>query len=481
MESITDRDVDPIKKFLGHAPYSVLQALGPESDFGPKYYHGNESLEDNGLTISKTVFPNVLKVVAGPGVNLLVWVDELKRRVIVTNHRRLTVTQGDKEIAVEVNAPHHGTVDRTDIVEGFFKTFMRVVDFSVGLTEARGYDTPSFYRQNRTYHVGRERHTVSSPPSQETAKTIGGTATHKSMQSPAPEAPNNDEPTPPRLEDRYGKALPEIKKPEGLTLDDIGGLEEVKRILKDVAVSFQHAEVMQKWGAERPQGVLLYGPPGTGKTMLARALAAEIDAEMMMVQGTDVYGMWLGESEKRIKEIFTNARQHEGRLILFFDEVESIIGITGNPSSGGADNSRNAVAGIFKQELNTLAEENPNVLVVAATNFLEQIDPSLIRSGRFDIRVRVPMPDQEARVQILDSIMNRHMAKTGSEMFGSDIDTALLAEMADGLSGADITEIFRRLIMDKAMSEARGGFSSGLSVSQAEIEQAVALFKANNQ
>jgi transitional endoplasmic reticulum ATPase len=245
-----------------------------------------------------------------------------------------------------------------------------------------------------------------------------------------------------------------------ITLDEVGGLREVKSVLRDIAVSFQHAEVMAKWGAKRPQGVLLYGPPGTGKTMLTEALSNEIDATLWSLQSTDIYEKWLGNSEGKIKAIFDQARQFKGRLILFFDEFESMVGITESPNPGGADNARNAVAGIFKQEMNTLAQENPNVLVVAATNDYERIDPSLIRSGRFDYKVYVPMPDEEARGQIIASTISLSMnqeAAAGFQKFGDDIQVPELTKLTDGMSGADIAEIFRRISLQKAMKEARTG------------------------
>lgn len=490
---------DPIKKFLGQDSLLASSITGPESAFGPTGLVHSE-LEDDGLVISKTAFSNIFKVVAGPGNTVMVWVDKEKRRVVVTNNREWTGTSAGKETSVGVVPPLEGTVDETMVAEGFLKTVMRTVDFCVGLDDKQ-YGA-MYHREERTYKIGKEigqRHNL-QPEAETTVQGLGGAATQQSLeqqqpsetpepaQQPAPtqdERPNRAAPQRSDIErilkERYSTDLPEIKKPEGLTLDDIGGLAEVKRVLKDVAISFQHAEIMAKWGAERPQGVLMYGPPGTGKTMLARALAAEIDADMMMVQGSDIYGKWMGESENRIKEIFKAARSHEGRMILFFDEMESFVGIS-DSASGNGDSTRNAVAGIFKQELNTLAEENPNVLVVGVTNFLESIDPSLIRSGRFDIRVRVPMPDQEARTQILDSIMNRHTKKTGQQMFDSQIDTNTLAELADGLSGADMTEVFRRLIMDKAMAEARSGNTSGNpSVSHQEIVQAIENFATSQE
>lgn len=260
-----------------------------------------------------------------------------------------------------------------------------------------------------------------------------------------------------------------------LSLDDIGGLEHVKKILREIAMSFLHPELMEKWGAKRPQAILLHGEPGTGKTMLARALANEIDAEVWTIQSTDIYEKWLGDSESHIKDIFDRARQHKGRLVIFFDEFESILSKTESPQSGGADNARNAVAGIFKQEMNTISNDNPNILIVATTNKLDGIDPALRRPGRFDHTIYVPMPDTESRQQILSNVVTKSIIRQEAsklKMFNDDLNITSLAEKTDGLSGADILEIFRRLVLSRAMQEAHTGEEQP-PISQEEIEQAI--------
>lgn len=264
-----------------------------------------------------------------------------------------------------------------------------------------------------------------------------------------------------------------------LSLDDVGGLEQVKKTLRDIATSFQYPEVMEKWGAKRPQGVLMYGEPGTGKTMLAKALASEIGAKMWVIQSTDIYDMWLGNSEIRIKDIFNRARQYKDRLLIFFDEFDSIVGITEGPDPGGAGSARNGVAGIFKQEMNTLAVDNPNVLVVAATNKLDRIDPALRRSGRFDHTVYIPMPDIEARQQILANIVARLMLQRETKkfkVFQDNLSINELADKTDEMSGADITELFRRIALSRAIQEARTGKQQP-PISQEEIEQEIRGFR----
>jgi transitional endoplasmic reticulum ATPase len=244
-----------------------------------------------------------------------------------------------------------------------------------------------------------------------------------------------------------------------VTLDRVGGLDEVVAQFRQIATSFRHPQVMARWGARRPQGILLYGPPGTGKTMLARALATEIGAGFREIRTPEILDKWLGASERNIKRIFREARRYRTPTVLLFDEFDSIISYAG---AGGdaASQAVNAVAGIFKQEMNDLIEDNPNVIVVATTNFPHRVDESLIRSGRFDVKVAVPAPDAAGRAQIITKMVRQLIAEhevAGFRMFSEDLDVTELATATDGMTGADIKEVLRRAQLDKAMQEARTG------------------------
>ncbi|UAB98751.1 ATP-binding protein [Dactylosporangium vinaceum] len=266
--------------------------------------------------------------------------------------------------------------------------------------------------------------------------------------------------------------------PDGVRLDDVGGLEDVVAQFRDVAVSFRHPEVMARWGATRPQGILLYGPPGTGKTMLAQALANEIGGDLREIRTPEILDKWVGNSEKNIQKIFTEARGLRRPTVLLFDEFDSIISYTG-AAFDAAGQMINAVAGIFKQEMNTLIEANPNVIVVATTNFPDRVDASLVRSGRFDLKLAVPLPGPAARAQILTkqirALIARH-ERPGFRMFAEDVDTDALAAAATGLTGADLKEALRRAQLDKAMGEARSGRTSG-PITQSELLAAVAKMR----
>jgi transitional endoplasmic reticulum ATPase len=273
-----------------------------------------------------------------------------------------------------------------------------------------------------------------------------------------------------------------IARPDGtgtdVSLDQVGGLASVVAQFRDIAVSFRHPEVMARWGARRPRGILLYGPPGTGKTMLARALATEIGADFHEIRTPEILNKYLGASEANIKRIFDRARRYARPTVMLFDEFDSIISYAGK-GEDAASHAVNAVAGIFKQEMNDLIEKNPDVIVVATTNFPERVDESLVRSGRFDVKLAIPMPDADGRAEILATMISRHVADheaPGFRIFADDIDPAAFADNSAGLTGADIAEILRRVTMDKAMHEARTG-ERGSPITQLDLIGGIAAVR----
>jgi transitional endoplasmic reticulum ATPase len=212
--------------------------------------------------------------------------------------------------------------------------------------------------------------------------------------------------------------------------DDVGGLEDVKQsLIEAVEWPLQYPEAFAAVGVRPPRGILLYGLPGTGKTLLVRALATESNLNFISVKGPELLSKWVGESERAIREIFRKARQAAPALV-FFDEIDSIV-----PSRGGAEsNVTERVVSQFLTELDGLVLLK-DVVIVAATNRPDLLDSSMLRPGRFDRLIYIPMPDNEARRRILEIYLSR-MAAPG-------VQAQWLADMTENFSGADL-EMFCR-------------------------------------
>jgi len=219
--------------------------------------------------------------------------------------------------------------------------------------------------------------------------------------------------------------------------DDIGGLEGVKEELREaIEWPLKYPELFAQMNAVPPKGLLLYGPPGTGKTLLAKAAANESEANFISVKGPELLNKFVGESEKAIREVFRKARQ-ASPCIIFFDEIDSVAPIRG--SGSGDSNVTERVISQFLTEMDGL-EELRNVVIIAATNRPDIVDPALLRPGRFDRMLLVPPPDLEARKQIF----RIHTKKTP---LAEDVKTDELARKTEGYTGADIASICNTAVM----------------------------------
>ena len=210
---------------------------------------------------------------------------------------------------------------------------------------------------------------------------------------------------------------------------DIGGLDEVKSRLKEVVEwPLKHPKAFKRLGISPPRGILLYGPPGCGKTLLAKAVASESEANFISIKGPELLSKWVGESEKMIRNIFKKAKQ-VAPTIVFFDEIDSVA-----PRRSGSrgENVTERVVSQLLTELNGL-EDLHDVVVIAATNRPDIVDPALLRPGRFDRQIFINPPDREARL----AVFRVHTAK----MPLKDVNIDMLADKTDGYSGADIEAI----------------------------------------
>ncbi len=217
--------------------------------------------------------------------------------------------------------------------------------------------------------------------------------------------------------------------------DDIGGLEEVKqKLIEMVEWPIKKPEVFKRLGIEPPKGILLYGPPGTGKTLLAKAVANETNANFISIKGPELLSKWVGESERAIRRIFEKARQTSPSII-FIDELDAIA-----PRRGISNIS--AIESIVNQLLTELdgMQELRDVIVIAATNRPDIIDPALLRPGRFDRLIYVPHPDTETRYKIL-------LAHTKNVPLAKDVDLKEIAKLTENYSGADLAAVVKEAVM----------------------------------
>ncbi|MBI1662038.1 MAG: CDC48 family AAA ATPase [Nitrosopumilus sp.] len=212
--------------------------------------------------------------------------------------------------------------------------------------------------------------------------------------------------------------------------DEVGGLEDVKRELQEaVEWPMKYPGLYDKLGHSMPRGILLHGPSGTGKTLLAKAVATQSEANFVSVRGPELLSKWVGESERGIREIFKRARQ-SAPCVIFFDEIDSIAPIRG---AGGETAVTERVVSQLLTELDGM-ENMHGVIVLAATNRSDMIDPALLRPGRFDKIIQVPNPDKDSRKRILE--INAEKIP-----MGDDVDMDKIAEITDGMSGADTSSI----------------------------------------
>jgi len=277
-------------------------------------------------------------------------------------------------------------------------------------------------------------------------------AAMKCLRRLLPELNLEDEKLPPETLDKlivnnddFQKALIEVT-PSGMRevfienpdvkWDDIGGLKEVKQQLQEaVEWPMKYPALYDKLGHRMPRGILLHGPSGVGKTLLAKAVATESEANFVSVRGPELLSKWVGESERGIREIFRRARQ-ASPCVVFFDEIDSIAPIRG---AGAETAVTERVVSQLLTELDGM-ENMHGVIVLAATNRADMIDPALLRPGRFDKIIQIPMPDKDSRRQILE-ITAKSIPAVSDKNELDYVNLDKIAEITDGMSGADVAAI----------------------------------------
>ncbi len=237
-----------------------------------------------------------------------------------------------------------------------------------------------------------------------------------------------DEDSGPRAEDWIVREKPNIH------FADIAGLEDAKQeIYLKMIYPFRHPELAQRYGIDVGGGLLLFGPPGTGKTMIAKAIACELDATMFVISPAQLMSKWVGEAEQNVRKLFEAAKA-EDKSVIFMDEVEALV-----PKRRGQQSTvMQRVVPQILQELEGFDRKPGRALLfLGATNEPWALDTAMIRPGRLDSKVYVPLPDAEARFKLFEIYL-------GKRPLADDVDFAKLVELTDGYSGADIRAIASR-------------------------------------
>jgi len=253
--------------------------------------------------------------------------------------------------------------------------------------------------------------------------------------------------------------------------DDIGGLQGVKEELAEaIEWPLKHADLFLEADVKSPKGILLYGPPGTGKTMIAKAVATTSEANFISVKGPELLSKWVGESEKGVREIFRKARQ-AAPCIVFFDELDAVA-----PRRGGSDGDSHVTERVISQMLTEMdgLEDLKGVVVIGATNRPDMIDEALLRPGRFDRLLEVPVPDREARMQIFQ-------IHTRNKPLDRSVSLDKLVEMTDGYTGADVAALVNAAAMSAIKQHIDSGKKSNtkekLKISMTHFEAAMQKVK----
>jgi ATP-dependent 26S proteasome regulatory subunit len=256
-----------------------------------------------------------------------------------------------------------------------------------------------------------------------------------------------------RLGKRFGdmKGKVEITMQPEVSFKDIGGLARAKQEITGLVSALKSPDLHRKWGTRPPNGVLLYGPPGTGKTLLAMTLAREAEAVFFHVRVTNVVTKWYADSLEVLQEVFVQVKE-SGRSILFLDEIDDLVFDRAAPEEMRTASRRlvNSVA----EQLEDIGRAG-DILAVASTNRPDAVDPTLIRAGRLDRLIEVPLPETEGKREILDIHMAKAEALAGRRLFAElDLDAVLARTVK--LSSADLAEVVQKALEQKAHQEGAG-------------------------
>ena len=257
----------------------------------------------------------------------------------------------------------------------------------------------------------------------------------------------------------------ELDEQPSVTFEQVGGLkEEIEEVREAVEYPLTKPKIYERVGVEPPKGILLYGPPGTGKTLIAKAVARQSRARFIRMSGSELVHKYIGEGAQLVRELFVLARER-APAIVFIDEIDAIGSMRTNDGTSGS-------AEVQRTLMQLLAEmdgfgNRGNVRIMAATNRIDMLDPALLRPGRFDRIIRIPLPDAGARLEILKI----HTAKMS---LGKDVDLAGLAEIAEQTTGAELQAICREAGMMAVRRDANAVDHEDFLVALRKVKREVA-------
>merc|ERR1712176_1504406 len=247
---------------------------------------------------------------------------------------------------------------------------------------------------------------------------------------------------------------------------DIGGLEETKRELQEmVRYPIEHRHLFERFGMQASRGVLFYGPPGCGKTLMAKAIANECGANFISVKDPELLNMWFGGSEANVRNLFEKARA-ASPCILFFDEMDSIARARGAGGGGGSSETSDRVINQILSEIDGMGS-GKTLFIIGATNRPDILDPGIMRPGRLDQLIYIPLPDKDSRISIFKANLRKSPV-------ADDVNMELLAGVTEGFSGADITEICQRAAKNAIRDSITAGIERQERVEAGELTQEAA-------
>ncbi len=256
----------------------------------------------------------------------------------------------------------------------------------------------------------------------------------------------------------FGKSRAQLitKGKTGKTFKDVAGIDEAKEEVEELVAFLKNPKKFQKLGGRIPRGVLLVGPPGTGKTLLAKAIAGEADVPFYSISGSDFVEMFVGVGASRVRDLFNQAKDN-APCIIFIDEIDAVGRRRGQGMSTGGHDEREQTLNAILVEMDGFSSTD-KVIVIAATNRVDVLDPALLRPGRFDRHIHVSLPDIAGREQILT-------VHAGKVKLAKGVDLALIARGTPGFSGADLESLINEAALNAARQEKEG-------VAQVDLEYA---------